>query len=177
MAEEVDKKSSNIFKFVVEYFAKNSTSDIFCRYEGVLKQAFEKKSFGEEFSSLMEVYRNSSPEAVIKIKLDNDISKLSSKDEYANQIIKYAGEIKNYAQEILANFDKLEDKHNFLINRITNSAKSIYLVPDPNTSITFDYLVLTDKLESIHSCFLQLKNALPLTKSKSNTGLLFYSFL
>ena len=116
-----DQEIISSFKTIVEYFAKKSTFEIASQYENLLRESFEDdaRNYNHKFSSLMEVYRNSSPEAVIKINFDEDIKHISSKNQYKDGIIYFVDKLKNYAPIILRNFSFsiLKAKHNVVMKR------------------------------------------------------------
>ena len=124
-----DQEIINSFKRIVEYFAKKSTFEIVSQYENLLRESFEDdaRNYNHKFSSLMEVYRNSSPEAVIKINFDENIKRISSKNQYTDGIIYFVGKLKNYAPIILRNFSFsiMKAKHKALMIRIIKCAELI----------------------------------------------------
>jgi hypothetical protein len=166
--EEVDQELKNNFKSIVEYFAKKSTFEIVCQYEEVLGQNLDENSSRGEFSSLMNVYRNSSPKAVIMINFDKDINLLSSKNEYLEEIIFRFSALKNYALQILPNLNTLKAKHKAKMVFIIKSARIINLLNFGSTNsaiIKCNYADLQNNLALINTYFSDLEKDLPLTKS------------
>jgi hypothetical protein len=165
--EEVDQELKNNFKSIVEYFVKKSTFEIVCQYEEVLGQKLDENSSRGEFSSLMNVYRNSSHKADIMINFDKDINLLSSKNEYLEEIIFRFSALKNYALQILPKLDMLKAKHKAKMVFIIKSARIINLLNFGSTSsaiIKCNYTDLQNNLASIHTYFSLLEKDLPLTK-------------
>jgi hypothetical protein len=166
--EEVDQELKNNFKSIVEYFAKKSTFEIVCQYEEVLGQNLDENSSRGEFSSLMNVYRNSSPKAVIMISFDKNIRTLSSKYPRSLGLIDTIFEIKKCSLEILPKLDMLKVKHEVIMEWIIKLARLINLLNFGSTtsSITkYNYADLQNNLALISFNILKLKNDLPLTKS------------
>jgi hypothetical protein len=168
ISQEVDQELKNNFKSIVEYFVKKSTFEIVCQYEEVLGQNLDENSSRGEFSSLMNVYRNSSPKAVIMINFDKNIMNLSSKYPKSLGLIDTIFEIKNFSLEILPNLDMLKVKHDVIMERIIKLARQINFLNFGSTNsaiIKCNYTDLQNNLASIHTYFSLLKKDLPLTKS------------
>jgi hypothetical protein len=180
--EEVDQELRNNFKSIAEYFAKKSRYEIIYQYEKILGLTFNENSSRGEFSSLMNVYRNSSPNTGIRMKFYKDIDLLSAKNEYIKSFISFFSAIKTDALQILPNFDMLMVRHRHIpfMKNIVEYAKEINLLNIGSTTSTIIIYYDDDKLHYylllIRYKFLDLKNGLPLRVFKSNIYCILYLF-
>jgi hypothetical protein len=134
--EEVDQELRNNFKSIAEYFAKKSRYEIIYQYEKILGLTFNENSSRGEFSSLMNVYPNSSPNTGIRMKFYKDIVLLSAKNKYIKSFISFFSAIKTDALQILPNFDMLMVRHIPFMKYIVEYAKVINLLNIGSTTST-----------------------------------------
>lgn len=169
-----DMEQPITFENVSNYFKTASICEFIEKYGEVLK-ASKYMNFGNEFSTLLYSYRNSTRDYTVNEEFAKLFKEFSKKSDLIEEIIDYFEYIKDLAIRILSYPIYLGMIDEFDAESVVLSAKHIYLFDSiiPNS---FAYKVLMLHLDSIEISCSKLIRKFPETKGKQKLILIIRLF-